>query len=633
MFDAYEVAIKLRLTDQLSGAMGMINRHLLEGNQHAEKLQKRLDGIGKMFRTGFLVTGAGFGLAAVLKASTNEAVRFEQQMNRLKALNLDNRFGAGSTSGLAKLSQSIAAGIKGTTSTEALRLVTETQSITGDLRHTAELAPLLAKMRFGIETYMSANGNGEGHGANAERQFNDIVKVMEMRGLMRNFSEERMMSMADLFTKSFVASGGMVKPSDFLAMMKTGGTAAKSVGDDFMFALGHIMQEKGGSRSGTALMSTYQNLVAGRMPQQIAETLKKLGLLDPKAIHYGTTGHITKVDAGGLKDSQLLMSRPDLYLQRYILPAIAKSGVNMSDQNAVLMKLNSMAGHRTASDFLAQMYLEQGQIGNYVAQAKNAMGVNALYGQSAGSTTGDQADLMAKINQLELEFGTVALPLVKSALEQAIPLVKDFGTWLEKHPDGLSMLVKSIAGLSVAMMVSGPLMMIGSGIRLLSVAATLSAAPLGRLAVAMAFSNIGGASGIASIAGSLSTVGGQLALLGKIAGVAGAAMVGWAVGTKIYDSLSTDTQNTIGGTIATILAKFGSKDAQEALDAEMRYRSHSFALPPSRNKSSGGHGDVILDGHKVGQVMAPHFAKQAASATNTGGIDSGLMMPLPGMNY
>lgn len=538
MFEAYEVAIKLRLVDHFSSVMGMVTNRLVLANGHAEKLQKNLEGVGRLFRAGLVTTGAGFGMVMALKASTNEAVRYEQQLNRLKALNLDNRFGAGTTKGLEQKALEIAKLTKGTSNTDAVRLVTETQAITGNVAHTLEIAPVLAKLRFGMETYMAGAGKGEGHGDAAEKQFRDIVKVMEMRGMMRDFTSEKLDKMADLFVKNFVASGGMVKPSDFLAMMKTGGVAAKTVSDDFMFALGHIMQEKGGSRSGTALMSGFQNLVAGRMPQQIAETLMALGLLRKDAIHYGKTGHITKVDAGGLKDYKLFQERPDLYMMQKILPALAKKyKIDPKDQNAVVMRLNALAGQRTAADLLAQLYMEQGQIANYIEQAKNSMGNNELYSQGEDATIGQQNDLRAQVEKLEQTFGDAALPLLKSALEQTIPLVKEFGEWLKAHPEGLKNLVTSVAALGVAMMVSGPLMVVGSGLKLVSIGAGLLSGPLGSLSVALAMRGAGGAAGLATLAGNLGTVGGQLGMLTKAAGVFMVAYASWKFGGFISDKI------------------------------------------------------------------------------------------------
>ncbi|WP_041420836.1 hypothetical protein [Sideroxydans lithotrophicus] len=585
--------------------MGILTRHLVKANTQAGELQNKLDRIGRLFKAGALTTGAGFGLAMTLKAATNEAVRYEQQMNRLKALNLDNKFGGGSTASLAAQAQAIAKSTAGTTQLEALRLVTETQAITGDMKHTAELAPVLARMRFGMEAYMSGQGKGEGHGAGAEKQFADIVKVMEMRGLMRNFTSEKLDRMADLFVKNYAASGGMVKPSDFLAMMKTGGVAGKSVNDDFMFALGHIMQEKGGQRSGQQMMSAYQNLVAGRTTQQVAEQMAKYGLLDPHQIKYGTTGHITKVAPGALAQSQLMIDNPLAWLNTVLLPKLAAKGVDINNTNKVLPIINQMASNRNAADFLAQLYLERGQIGNYMAQAQNAMGMNALYAQGKGSTVGQQIDLQAKVNQLELEFGTAALPLLKAALEQAIPLVKQMGEWIGKHPDGLKNLVYSIAGLSVAMMVSGPLMVLGSGIKLLGVAL-----------------EFGGAGGVAA------SLGRSAAALRYLGGAAAALGAGYAVGSVIHDNLSDAHKDRGGHNIAWLLALLGNKEAQDALDQE------SKTVRSGRSFSSAGNSAVYMDGKKVGEIVSGHQARAAGRPTGgTSGFDGSMMQRPVGAGF
>jgi hypothetical protein len=462
MFDAYKVAVTLKLKDEFTGVMGLIIKQLGKADMEANKLHASLAKCGKLFSSGMMVAGAGYGMAMVLKASTNEAVRYEQQLNKLKALNLDMRFGAGTTDKLESQAKAISAGTKGTSITEALKLVTETQAITGDTHHTAELAPLLAKMKFGIETYMSSHGHGAGKGDQAMAA---MTKVMEMSGLMRNFSLEKAQHMADMFTKNFVASGGMVKPQDFLAMMKTGGVAAKSVNEDFMFALGHIMQEKGGNRAGTQLMSLYQNLVAGRTTQQVAEHLMSTGLLKASGVHYGKTGHITKVDFGALKAAEMMQANPLDFLNKMILPALAAKGININDSKKVIPQLAQLASNRTGADFLAQLYLERGQIANYVEQAKGAAGVNQLNAISGKSTTGQQSDLRAQVDNLELALGTASLPLLKSLLEQAIPLVKSLGSWMDSHPDGLANMAKGFGLLSAAMMISGPLMVLTSGLK------------------------------------------------------------------------------------------------------------------------------------------------------------------------
>ncbi len=64
------------------------------------------------------------------------------------------------------------------------------------------------------------------------------------------------------------ASGGMVLPEDYLAMMKNRGIAAKQLDNkSFYFGMSHIIQQIGGNRAGTQLSSAYQNLMMGRTTQ------------------------------------------------------------------------------------------------------------------------------------------------------------------------------------------------------------------------------------------------------------------------------------------------------------------------------------------------------------------------------
>jgi hypothetical protein len=608
MFDAYEVSVRLKLVDQFSSVMGMVVNKLIEGNTHADKLQKKFESIGKMFATGALLTGAGTGMAMALKAATNEAVKYEQQLNRLKALQL----GDATTSQLINVASNTAKSIKGISQTEAMRLTTESMSITADAGHAAEIVPELAKMRFAIETYMNGGGKGEGHGEKSEGMFRDVVKAAEMRGLMRDFSMGKFQGMMDTFTKMYVASGGQVGPNQILQMMKTGGVAAKSVNQDFLFGLGHLMQESGGSRSGTAMMSGYQNLVAGRTTQQVAEKLASLGMLEPGSIKYGATGHIKKIDPGALKETDLFIANPLEYLTKVILPALEKKGIDTGNQNAVLKQINQMYSNKVASQLMSQIYLDRDQLGKYIQMSKGVAGYEQLYTQGGTSAVGMQGDLRRKVADLELRLGTAALPLLKSALEQLIPLVERMGKWLGSHQDGLKNLLQGAAALAVVFMASGPLMVIGSGFKLLSTTLTLLAGPLGNVAVALAFQGVGGAAGLASVAGSLATVGGQLKLLGAATAVFGAYWAGSKIGDFINEHLSDKAKDAIGGTIATVLASLGSKEAQAAIEADMNAKS---GLTGHLKTAGAGRGFAVhttlnVDGRAIAKSVSNVHAKE-----------------------
>ncbi len=601
MSEAFQVAVELNLVDHFSAVIEGFSKHLVETSKHAEELQKKFESIGSSFKTWAAVGASGSGILGMLKASTDEAVRYEQQLNRLKALNL----GAGATKNLEDKARAIANSVKGTSETDALALVTQTQAATGNEEQTKMLAPVLAQMRSGIDNYMASHDGGEGKGAEAESQFQALVKVMEARGLTHDMTSEKIDRMADLFTKSFVATGGTVQPSEFLEMMKAGGLGARAMSDDFMLAMGRIMHEKGGANAGAGVMASYQNLATGKMPPEVAETLNKLGLLDKSAIHRGKGGKIESVDAGGLEGSDQLASRPDLFLQEKILPALQKKfGVDTNDQNAVLRQLSSLGGQDGSSDLFAQLYMERDQLKAYIAQSKNAMGYKELQKQGDESVTGQQKELRVQIDKLEGTFGEAALPLLKAALEQAIPLVKELGEWLKEHPKGLRMLVDGLAAVGVGLMVVGPLMQFVNVLKLVSMGATLLATPLSNLAVAMSLREIGGAEGVASVAGNLRSAGGQLKMLGAAAAVFAAYAVGDWVGTKIYENMKPEQRETAGGTIATMLSWMGSKDAQEAIDATMKGNA---ALSPNEISR--------LAFERAKRDAATHVAAHAAQAT------------------
>lgn len=68
-FDAYEVAINLKLEDKFSEGMGQLADKLGESSKHAEELQKKLEKIGDGFKAAMAasVTGCNAAVAATDK--------------------------------------------------------------------------------------------------------------------------------------------------------------------------------------------------------------------------------------------------------------------------------------------------------------------------------------------------------------------------------------------------------------------------------------------------------------------------------------------------------------------------------------------------------------------------------------
>lgn len=549
MFEAYSIGIRLSLLGNVGTSLHALSNAFLKTEGRAGGLRKKMEGIERLATRSAGMMAAGMAITASFKPAVDQAIKLEQAMNRLKAMNL----GGAQTSALTNKAIEISRNVKGMSQADAVTLVTEAQSITGDSEHTMLLAPGLAKMKFGLETYMKNGGHGEGHGEAAESQFRDVVKVMEMRGLMRNFTADKATQLEDLFTKAFVASGGTVKPSDFLSMMKTAGVAGKQMSPDFMLALGHVMQEMGGSRTGTALMSAYNNWENGRTTDMAAEELARLGLVKKDHIKHTTTGRMKGIKQDALINSELYMSNPLDYLNRVVLPAMAAKGIGNSgdaakDQKDVLAEISTLFTNRTASALFSQLYIDRGVLSKYMDQTSNVKGVEDLYGQEAQSTLGNYADLQAKLNTLLATIGTTILPPLNRTLDELIPKLQAATVWLQKNPRLLDLLVKGLLGLGMALSAIGTLGMINAALRafglLMSFNAVGGAAGFFQIAKgisaftkALAMTQIMGPSSLAVAAKNFGAMTTAIAVLSQAAAVFAAAYIGWKVGQAASDSL------------------------------------------------------------------------------------------------
>jgi len=398
---------------------------------------------------GLAAMETGRHLLGSLSPIIDAAKDFQTQMAQLRAMGV----GDATVTDAVKFARGM--DIMGTSATENLKLLKESYGVLRDMHESEQVAPYLARMKFGIETVMANGGHGEGHGANAEAMFMDLLKVAELRGAAKD--PTRLKQVLDYATQAYVASGGLVKPDDLLNMIKTGGIAAKQLDDtQFFFGMLHTMQEMGGHRAGTGLATAYQNWAAGRSTQQSAEELQQLGLLNKDAVKYGKTGHVTKMLPDALKDGELYRTNPFEYLMTRVVPKLNPEG-KLSDQQ-VITKINALFSGRKGGDLFASLFMERANIAKHLAAAPKAYGVDALYNEASQTATGQEAELLAKKSDLYRELGTLLLPVYVAGLQKLTSAVRHLTNWNQSHP----MLAKGIlmvaGSLGVLMTVIGGLM-------------------------------------------------------------------------------------------------------------------------------------------------------------------------------
>ncbi|WP_063654019.1 hypothetical protein [Candidatus Arsenophonus triatominarum] len=233
------------------------------------------------------MVATGTATAMAVKPTLNEAAIYQKKAISFKAL--------GGGEAMLADAENFAKGmhIFGNSTTENLKVIKEAYSVLRDYHETELVSPTLLNLQFATK-FMSSHGVSESAAQTLRDQSPSVLKIAELRNEINTPAQFK--RSVDMTAKSMTASGGMVLPEDYLAMLKTGGTAVKQMNTDaFYFSLSHLIQQLGGDRTGTSLNSAYQNLVKSKTPQGAMENLIGLGLLKKESVKYVKTGHVTKM--------------------------------------------------------------------------------------------------------------------------------------------------------------------------------------------------------------------------------------------------------------------------------------------------------------------------------------------------
>lgn len=374
--------------------------------------------------------GTAYGIGRGLYAPLQEGKHFALEEQRVAALGL----GKEDTSKAINFAKEMKT--YGTSVTENLTLVRDAMSIFADEHHAEMVAPTLAKMKFANEAMF-----GEEQGAENERKFMDMLKVIELRGGLA--SKEAFINQADIVQQVLTATGGRVGPNEWLNVIKTGGVAAKGIKDEaFYYQLEPLVQEMGGHRVGTAMMSAYSNIYQGRTTKRAANNLEALGLVDPKKVKHDKAGQIAFLDVGAIKGSDMFRENQFEWLEKVLLPQLKAKGI--TEKSKVLDTIGSIFSNRTASNLFAQMYLQREQIHKNAQLNAGADGIDQLYDKGLDSVQGQELELLAQRANAYREMSTAILPTYVAALKSVTEVIKDITDWMKENPAAAAVMTKTL---------------------------------------------------------------------------------------------------------------------------------------------------------------------------------------------
>lgn len=438
-------------------------KNKLENLNRFQKSHSKMTGnvrTAAMYGAGMAATGT----AALyqMRKPIDESKRVDVEENRIASLG----FGKKATDEAIQYAKAMKT--FGTSTLDNLTLVRDGVAAFGDVHHAQWVAPTLAKMKFANEAMYGD------HGVENEKKFMDMLKVIEMRNGLK--SKESFQEQANIIQQVITATGGRVQAEEWLNVIKTGGIAAKGMDNKaFYYKMEPLVQEMGGHRVGTSMMSAYQNLYQGRTTQRAAANLDKFGLIgDYSKVKHNKTGDLSYLDIGAIKGADLFKKDQFAWMEQVLVPALNAKGI--TKEGDVIDAIGSVFSNRTASNLFAQMYMQRDQIHKNAKLNEGAFNIDQLNTQAQGTTSGKELEARAKLNDAYLQFGQTILPIYTQALVMASSALQGFTGWMQQNPTlakalgtGLLLIAGGLVAIGGLLLIFSPLILSMLSLRLMMV--------------------------------------------------------------------------------------------------------------------------------------------------------------------
>ncbi|EFS7077226.1 hypothetical protein HW008_002778 [Salmonella enterica] len=446
-------------TRKLASAQGELKNKTRQATQALEAQQKRLKISGEaqaryqsaMSKRNSMLIGGGITMAKgtaglyVLNKPLDESKHYQQEVSQFRALGVDDK----TIRDAQQFSDSL--NVIGNSVTDNMRTLKEAHSV---LRHYDEakmVTPELLKMQYATK-FMTA-----GQGEVLRDQSQAVLKIAELRNEIN--TPEQFKNSVNLTTQAFAASGGLVKPEDYLEAIKTGGESTKNLDDKFFyFGLSHIIQQLGGDRTGTALASLYKGWQGKRMSEKAMGELDSIGLA--KNVTYSKAGLVKDFT---LVNQELYQRNPFEYLQKEVLPRIKKKYPHATERQ-IRDILYAMTSNSKGADLLLLMYREQANIEKQIKAGGEAYNIDQLVGEGEKTPYGKEIALQAKKQTLYKNIGDKIMPMYVWGLEKLDNALTWLGKFIDNHPQLAKFFLLTATGISLAAVAGGALTVAMAGL-------------------------------------------------------------------------------------------------------------------------------------------------------------------------
>ncbi|RTL48880.1 MAG: hypothetical protein EKK46_15145 [Rhodocyclaceae bacterium] len=457
MFEAYKVAVKLSLINNVSSGLVAISQQFMKTGKDVDALHARLDNLRKITLLGAAASGAGiFGLGMIGKA-IKPAEEYTHQLNIMNMAGMKQAEIAEAIGDAWKL----AGNNMTTTATGNLKALLDLRNVTGDWKEAREFLPIMQRM----QTILAASKDGHVSGQAGDLAFS-AMKALDIRGAVND--PETLKRQADLMTRVIVGTQGRVTPEQFQSVFNYARQAKFSLSDDFAYKyLPTLMLENaskggggGGSKGvGPALAALYRLTNQGFVNKKSLPLLKELGLLGDGSILPTTTPGTV---VAPLQDAGLAASDSFAWTNQTVVPRVMeylkRHHMEGNDQN-VLQVLNMISrGNQLAGGLLGEFYVKRKNFERDRGLMEGVMSPDDAYksATSKDPATAHRA-LSAAWENFQTSMTVNVVPIVVPALLDLSKALNSVGEFARRHPNVTRDAVLGFGAIAGVLAVGGPL--------------------------------------------------------------------------------------------------------------------------------------------------------------------------------
>lgn len=342
----------------------------------------------------------------------------------------------------------------GSSQAEHMKMLSEATGIFGSFEEAQKFSPLIMELAKANQAIFA----GHKHGRMDDGEIKSLIKFIDRRGGFKD--EPTFLRNLDLAERLVTGSGGFIDFGQLNTFSQRGGTAFRSLDDVGQMQMGALISEQGGSAAGTALMSIYQNLVAGRTPKKTMGVLQDMGLVTLGMETHGNVGGkpMQSLVVKTVKEVEMLQRRPFEWFQKVVIPALEAKGI--TDESAQLAAVNAILSNRTGSNQGSIMTTQGFQILRDFRMTKGAMGATDAIGQYKAAATGAEDEFVAAWTDFKKEFGQVILPQVTKMLRDGAAVLRAIGEFTagkakDQSPPGIGSALLSSSPIALGYKANG----------------------------------------------------------------------------------------------------------------------------------------------------------------------------------